>query len=74
MSADSFRNIITPEKKLTTKLALPNHPQYESEGVSVFSHIKILQEEAIIARPQKLTSGKGNSFLEILLSSKELNN
>ena len=41
---------MTPKKKLTTKLALPNHPQYESEGVSVLSHIKILQEEAIIAK------------------------
>ena len=44
---------MTPKKKLTTKLALPNHPQYVIEGVSVFCHIKILEEQAIIASPPK---------------------
>ena len=63
---------MTPKKKLTTKQALPNQPQYESKGASVFSHIKILQEEAIIASPQKITSAKRDSLSEVLLLSKEL--
>ena len=54
------------------KLIQPNQPQYKNKGVSVFSHIKIPQKEAIIASPQKITSAKGDSLSEVLLLSKEL--